>query len=291
VSVAAYGDVVLHVTVALDQDESSSFTFAPVDLSPGGSAAMVVAQVAALGRPARLVATIGRDYVGDGLRAELESAGVDCSRCVHVGRTGLVVAGVRGTEHTVVADVGPVSVDSLVAATGDTSDAAFVYVPGFPGYEPLLERLVRDTRVVADFGFAPWLESESLYVQEVLARCRGVAIALLSGGRFAEDVLRGLLAECVARGVELAVATRGGDGVLVADAAGVAAAPAFEVEPVCKLGAGDSFAAGLIVGLLDGRPVHDAVRFGQAVAAVKVTRFAGAAPRAEIAALLDWADP
>lgn len=41
-------------------------------------------------------------------------------------------------------------------------------------------------------------------------------------------------------------------------------------DPLC---AGDCFVAGLVAGLLDGRDLADAVRWGQAVAAAKVTRF------------------
>ncbi|MNC56549.1 2-dehydro-3-deoxygluconokinase [compost metagenome] len=45
----------------------------------------------------------------------------------------------------------------------------------------------------------------------------------------------------------------------------------FRVEPVDTVGAGDGFAVGLISGLLDGLPVGEAVRRGNAIGALAVT--------------------
>ena len=64
----------------------------------------------------------------------------------------------------------------------------------------------------------------------------------------------------------------------------------FKVEAVDSTGAGDSFCAAMIVGLSEGMPIEQAVRFASAAGALACTRF-GAHPslpwRHEVEALLE----
>jgi sugar/nucleoside kinase (ribokinase family) len=65
--------------------------------------------------------------------------------------------------------------------------------------------------------------------------------------------------------------------------------PAFEVDVVDSLGAGDAFHGGFTQALVEGRSLLDVLRFGSATAALKCTKFGGAsgAPaRAEVEAFL-----
>lgn len=99
------------------------------------------------------------------------------------------------------------------------------------------------------------------------------------------------LDEALAAGAEVAVVTRGGNGVLWRRRGGPPELlPAFAVAPVVDtLGAGDVFHAGLGVALAEGRGIRDALRFGAAAAALKCQRpngVLGAPRRAEVEALL-----
>jgi 2-dehydro-3-deoxygluconokinase len=67
------------------------------------------------------------------------------------------------------------------------------------------------------------------------------------------------------------VVTRGGAGAWAHDGSGEHQAPAFPVDVVDRVGAGDSFSAGLLCALLDGKPLAEALRWGHAVAALKMT--------------------
>ena len=68
------------------------------------------------------------------------------------------------------------------------------------------------------------------------------------------------------------VITQGAGDTLACDGRTVHAAPAFQnVRIVDRIGAGDAFAAGLHCALLDGLPWPQALRFGNAVAALKLT--------------------
>ena len=74
-------------------------------------------------------------------------------------------------------------------------------------------------------------------------------------------------------GVRLAVVTTlGVSGAIVVTRNKVVHLPAFEVEVVDTTGAGDAFNAGLAVALAEGNDIVDAVRWANAVAALKITR-------------------
>lgn len=75
-------------------------------------------------------------------------------------------------------------------------------------------------------------------------------------------------------------ATKDGEGGLI---------PAYEVEAVDTVGAGDAFCAALAVGLAEGKPIDEAIEFANAAAAISVTRPGAAASmgkRAEVEALI-----
>lgn len=68
------------------------------------------------------------------------------------------------------------------------------------------------------------------------------------------------------------VLTRGAAGAVAFDGKMFYDSPAFaNVQVVDRVGAGDAFAAGLLCALLDGKPLPEALRYGHAVAALKMT--------------------
>jgi ribokinase len=74
-------------------------------------------------------------------------------------------------------------------------------------------------------------------------------------------------------GVKGVVITRGASGVLVARGGRhIKNFPAFEVEAVDTVAAGDAFTGGLGVALAEGMAMEEAIQFAQAVAALSVTR-------------------
>lgn len=69
--------------------------------------------------------------------------------------------------------------------------------------------------------------------------------------------------------------TLGGDGVLFMAQDGVVHVPAFAVETVDTLGAGDVWHGAFALALAEGREERAAIRFASAAAALKCTRFGG----------------
>ena len=81
----------------------------------------------------------------------------------------------------------------------------------------------------------------------------------------------------MAMGPQIVVFTLGDKGCTGVSGEGFFKLPAFKVDVVDTVGAGDVFHGGFLNGLLAGRTVEDAARFGSAVAAIKCTRIGGRA--------------
>ncbi len=94
----------------------------------------------------------------------------------------------------------------------------------------------------------------------------------------------------LARGVPTWLAvTLGKEGVLFVEDGEVVHAPAFPVETVDTLGAGDVWHGAFTLALAEGQDARAAIRFASAAAAIKCTRFggrAGAPDRDEVLAFL-----
>ena len=99
--------------------------------------------------------------------------------------------------------------------------------------------------------------------------------------RTAEDALAAARA-LRARGTRIAIVKMGALGCAYASAEGEAFVPAYKVEAIDTVAAGDCFNGGLAVGLARGLPLMQAVRMASATGALATTRqgSAGAAPSA-----------
>lgn len=84
---------------------------------------------------------------------------------------------------------------------------------------------------------------------------------------------RDIAARLIETGCGAVVMTLGEKGVIGASQTGTFSIPAFQVVHVDSNGAGDSFNAGLAVGLSEGRSLEDSARFASAVAALCCTRW------------------
>jgi len=78
-------------------------------------------------------------------------------------------------------------------------------------------------------------------------------------------------ARCLAAGKRTVIARFGSEGAVVVKPSGEeTAVPAFKTKVVDTLGAGDVYNAGFIAAILEGRPVVEAARWGNALAAISV---------------------
>jgi len=83
--------------------------------------------------------------------------------------------------------------------------------------------------------------------------------------------------DTMAKGPKIVIFTRGEKGCVGVSDQGFFNIPAFKVDVVDTVGAGDVYHGGFIAGLISGRTVEETARFASAVSAIKCTRIGGRA--------------
>jgi len=263
---------------------------------PGGKGANQAHAAGKLGAAVRMLGCVGRDVFGEQLKASLTSAGVD-------------VSGISVTEKHPTG-VALISVDragqnSIVVASGANHALHTPSPEAFRGARVALFQLETPLGVVReglecaraagavtilDPAPAQPLSRDLLGLVDILTPNETEALLLLSRRPGAVALAQ---AEEVARavhrlGVSTVVLKLGAQGCFAfRDGAGTHY-PGFVVDARDTTAAGDTFNAGLAVGLAEGRRFEDSVRFANAAAAVSVTRAgaqASSPSRGEVEAL------
>jgi 5-dehydro-2-deoxygluconokinase len=258
----------------------------------GGSSANIAVGLARLGRRVAIISSLGDDALADYLVSFLNKEGVDARRVTRVAGygTSLCLTEVSPPDRfpqvfyrykpaDSQVEVGQVELDLIRRArlfvTNGTSLCAS------PSRESTARALeaARAARVqtVLDIDYRPssWSvpEEAGRAARAVLPWVDVVIgnedeVALLTGrpdpGGQVKAVLDG--------GVSLLVRKRGADGVEAFTREVAAASPPIKVEVASTIGAGDGFASGFLAALLDGRPLEECLRRGNAAAAVVVSR-------------------
>ena len=259
-----------------------------VKLFEGGKGANQAVGVARLGHPVSLIGRVGADDAGARLSAALARRGVDVgatmtTRGVPSGMA--LIATDRNGQNSIVVSPGanarltPADVArhahlvqsatlvllqleiplATVLAVVELAERAGVPVMLDPApARPLPRRILQ--RIT-------WLTPNE---SEAVALCDGPSATADSIGiRAAREIAEGLRR----RGPRNVIITLGRRGCCVADDTGITRAhPAFPVRAVDTTAAGDAFNAGLAVALSRGQPLHVAVEYASAVAALAVTR-------------------
>ena len=257
----------------------------------GGIAATAAVAVARLGGKARLVTRLGDDAIGDAIVAELTAYGVDC--------------GLSPRHRGCVSSISAVLVDKAgERLIVNYLDPRLPEGPeGVPPIPPGVAVVLADTRWPGG-ALAALSAAKAAGIHAILdGDMPGAPHALYEAATlvaFSREGLAGAVAESdVGRGLEKAarlsdammMVTDGARGVSWIEDGAFRHFPAFAVDAVDTLGAGDVFHGALALALAEGRAISDAVRFASAAAAIKVTRFggrAGAPTRPEVDEFLAW---
>lgn len=249
-----------------------------------GMATAQAASIVRLGGTARLWASCGDDVIGDRMQADLAAAGIDISalRRVAGARSGYstILMDKRG-ERMIVPFYDP-AIRTAPDALPDMSGIAAVSVDvRWPAAAEMALKAARarNLPVILDLEIAP---------PEVAERLLPLATHIIASEAGARAV--------TGQSAEESVALLAKDGATVAVTCGEAGLywtggylPAFPIESVDTLAAGDVFHGAFALALVEGQPVARALRFAAAAAAIKCSRFGGrlgAPTRAEVEALL-----
>ncbi len=258
----------------------------------GGSAANTAAALARLGVATGFAGSVGDDSFGRFAVSDLEMAGVDTAT-VSVATdapTVAVIAVVQSDGDRLIYVWPPIGGAHSVLAPTDAVNAVsgveWLHVSGIclrvsPAREALLDAMAvaNSSGIPVSFDLNLRLENWGWddgfrAIVEAAVECSDVVL-----GAASDEVgaLTGI-ADPVAAAVELAgedrivVARLGPEGAVAGSSDEVVVAPGFEVSMVDSVGAGDAFNAGFIAARLRGSTVGESLRWGNAVAALTITR-------------------
>ena len=265
----------------------------------GGKGANQAVSAARAGADVALVARVGDDSFGEEAIAGFVDDGIDVS---FVTRNPAAPSGVAlifvddGGENSIAVAPG-----ANATLTPDDVEAAEDLITGADVLVMQLETplesvgraaaLAREhgARVILNPAPAQPLSDEILAKVSILTPNETEA-ELLTGVEVADEAGAEEAAKALAaKGVETVILTLGKRGAFVFESGTGELVPGFEVEAVDTTAAGDVFNGSLAVGLSEGKPLAEAVRFANAAAALSVTKL-GAQPsapsRSEIEAFL-----
>ncbi|MDP9738078.1 carbohydrate kinase family protein [Curtobacterium sp. 260] len=225
---------------------------------PGGSPMNVAVGLARLGRAARLVCALGDDDHGGSIRAHVGASDVEVDATA-IERTSTAVATIGddgGASYEFDLDwrLDPVQVPIGTPLVHVGSIGAVLE----PGARTVLEALrtrPTDALVSLDPNVRPSITPdrdavlatlEPLFAEADVIKLSDEDAAWLWPDRSVDQVLDGLLAH----GAALAAVTLGGSGCAMASARARITVPAPRVDVADTIGAGDSFMAGLLAGVL-----------------------------------------
>ena len=258
----------------------------------GGSSANMAVGLARLGLRVGMIGALGDDALADYLLGFLRGEGVDIA---HVRRvpgynTSLCLTEVSPPDRFPQVFYRREAADSRVsvgAAELAYARAARLFVTNGtslaadPSRQATLDALEAargaGARTVLDVDYRasswPSPEEAGRQARRALAWSDVVVgnedeLLLLTGERDAARQVRAVLGA----GVGLLVRKLGARGVEAHSADGSFFAPPFVVQVVSTIGAGDGFASGFLFALLRGEPLRECLRFGNAAAAIVVSR-------------------
>jgi sugar/nucleoside kinase (ribokinase family) len=252
----------------------------------GSASAIFASGVARLGHPAGFVSKTGNDDFGRFCRNELRNAGVSTDRLLLSSEpTGATI--VLSTRDD----------RALVTHLGAIADLSYEDLPPnlFQGYQhlhltsyflqerlrPAFPRLMREAKAAGlSVSFDPNSDPAQAWSHEIWEVMRVADVVFvnqseaqaLTGTSKTCDVLA-MLAERIA----CAVLKQGSEGATAVRGAETIHGDPFRVRVVDTTGAGDSFAAGFVHGLLTKRPLRECLRLANATGALSTTAVGGTA--------------
>ncbi len=250
--------------------------------APGGKGANQAVAAARLGADVRIVGRVGRDAFGATLLDGLRDHHIDVRGVAEDPRNAsgiaMILLNAQRQNHIVAVYGANAACDDtqLEATRGalDSADALLLQLETPAEVSLAAARLARERGVRVIWDPAPAQEAPSNIhaAADVLTPNQGEA-ALLTGVEVTGVESAGAAAKrLLERGTPTVVVKLGELGVFYASADESGYVPAYEVEVVDTVAAGDAFGAALAVALVEGKSLRDAVRFGAAAGALAVTK-------------------
>jgi len=249
---------------------------------PGGKGANQAVAAARLGADVRMIGRVGDDTFGPMLLASLEASGVNVDDVTTTpgASSGIAVILLDADRENYIVGIYGANMacdEAQVEAASralDGADALLLQmeIPLHVSLEAAAIARRRGVPVIHDPAPPSPLPDSAYAAFDVITPNQseaevltGVTVDGVNSAHEAARILR-------ARGAPTAIVKLGEQGVVYLSDEGEGHVPAFRVEAVDTVAAGDGFAGALAVALAEGRPLEHAIRFAAAAGALAVTR-------------------
>ena len=252
-----------------------------LEISHGGSAANVAVGVSRLGYSSGFVGMVGSDQFGEMLIEDLKREGVDVSHLIRTeGNSGLVFAVINPAGERILYSSTGVSskFDRSLMPVDYIKGARFLHLTSIIG-EKAIDTLEFASSVACDNNIKVILDPGSMLAEKGCKALSGILgnCYLITPSQIEANMLTGLEGKeagirLLEYGPKAVIITKGAEGCLLITKDLTREVPALRSKAVDTTGAGDSFVAGLISGLLENKGLEEATEFATLVASISVTR-------------------
>jgi len=293
VGVVVLGDVNVDLAIALPGVDAKGIVHLKTEpvITSGGTAGNTASALSALGVEVSFVGAVGDDSYGSFLVKELQEIGVDTGGVTILQEhTAQVIALIdpNGERLLYVWPSTGGALSNLTVAHLDEQQlrsATWLHVSGMClQWEPVCSTTLKAMDIARTAGVPISIDLNLRIENWGLAGAKLAAVKsavskadfVLGGGKEelmpladARDISSAL--SILSDGKRTVVARLGAAGAEALDASGnTYSAPGISVAVQSLIGAGDAFNSGFIAALTSGLPLHDALRWGNATAALKV---------------------
>lgn len=283
-SIIVFGSINLDLVTRTHRLPKPGETLAGISFftASGGKGANQAVAAARLGMTTFMIGRVGGDSFGRELLESLQESGVKCDRILidETTSSGIATIAVEDTgENTIV--IVPGANDRLNESDCDRltdllpNAAVLLLQLEIPLTAVLAAaKKAHDAGVIVILDPAPARElPPELYSLIDIITPNETELSILTGIAVTDvETATEAITKLQTLGVTTAIAKLGGKGVLCARGEEQFFVPAFEVEAVDTVAAGDAFNGALAVAIAQGLPLPEALRWGAAAGALTVTK-------------------
>jgi len=294
VGVVVLGDVNVDLAIALPGVDAKGHTHRKTEpvVTSGGTAGNTASALSALGVGVSFIGTVGDDSYGSFLVKELQEIGVDTSGVIKLkSHTAQVIALIDPNGERLLY-VWPTTGGALSELKPEHLDeerlrsADWLHVSGMClQWEPVCSTTLKAMDIARSAGVPVSIDLNLRIENWELAGAKLAAVTaavlkadfVLGGGReelmpLADAPNISSALSILSDGKRTVVARLGASGAEAMDGCGAHfSSPGINVTVQSLIGAGDAFNSGFIAALTDGLPLQDALHWGNATAALKVS--------------------
>ncbi|TMJ38210.1 MAG: ribokinase [Alphaproteobacteria bacterium] len=240
------------------------------EMFPGGNCLNLSVFMRRFGAASAYIGAIGKDAAGDIIAKALRAEGVDISHLRRIdGPTAYCIIGHRNVERIFLSfDLG---ISMFAPSKNDLEfleGFSAVHVGQSSGLDVHLAQIAKRAPLSYDFS----TRRDRSHRHSIAPLC---FLASVSGGDLSSDDVLAIIAELMDAGAKWVLVTRGRHGAVLANASSHWSVAADPIQAVDTLGAGDTFIARTLYGLLTGEQPDQLLR-AAAEAAADTCRYYGA---------------